>query len=159
MLRLASALALATVGVAACGDGESSTVAEGGEKIAIETHVKIRIPDGGPAPGASIGGGEVLHGSSVGESPFCPDGTFSDTHSDDPDVGLVDRTFQCPDGTLRIGFTPGTPDGRTQTGAWRVVSGTGGYEGLRADGQMKVTYEAGTDATEGHETFTGTTSP
>jgi len=133
--------------------------AEGGEEILIKTSVVIDIPEGGPQPGKSIGGGKVLSGSSLGDSPFCPGGAFSDLHSDDPDIGLVDRTFDCPGGSLEIGFTPGVPQGRTQAGAWRVVSGTGDFKGLQGDGQMEVTYDPGTQATEGRETFTGEVVP
>jgi hypothetical protein len=119
---------------------------EGGEAILIRTHVTIPT-------------GEVLGGSSIGDSPFCASGTFRDRHGTaDPSVppfGLVDRTFRCPDVTLRIGFTPGVPHGRTQAGPWRVVSHTGAYEGLEGDGQMEITYEPGSD-TKGRETFTGT---
>ena len=90
--------------------------------------------------------GEVLGGSTIGDSPFCPGGTFRDKHgSEDPSVppyGLVDRTFRCPDGSLRIGFTPGEPQGQTQAGPWRVASGTGAFKGLRGGGQMKMTYDA-----------------
>jgi hypothetical protein len=76
-------LTLATVGLAACGDdgagtgattstgtGDGSSGAEGGEKIAIKTHVNIQIPKGGPVPGSSISEGEVLDGSSIGDSPL-----------------------------------------------------------------------------------------
>jgi hypothetical protein len=168
------ALIVATVGLAACGgdDGgengaptttgvvsDPSADAGGGEEIVINTHVVIDIPKAGPQPGKSIGQGEVLAGSSLGDSPFCPGGTFSDLHSDDPDIGLVDRTFDCPDGSLRVGFTPGVPQGRTQSGQWKVVSGTGAFEGLQGDGQMEVKYQPGTGATEGRETFTGTVVP
>jgi hypothetical protein len=102
----------------------------GSQEIVIKTSVVIEIPEGGPQPGKSTGGGEVLGGSSLADSPFCPGGTFSDLHSDDPDIGLVDRTFDCPGGSLRIGFTPGVPQGRTQAGPWQVISGTGAFEGL-----------------------------
>ncbi|MDX6580828.1 MAG: hypothetical protein QOI10_12 [Solirubrobacterales bacterium] len=170
---LALVLTLATVGLAACGDdgggtdaattstvnGDGSAGAEGGEKIVIRTHVNIEIPKGGPVPGSSTGQGEVLDGSSIGDSPFCPGGTFSDMHSDDPDIGLVDRTFRCPDGRLRIGFTPGVPQGRAQAGPWKVVSGTGSLAGLHGDGQMEIKYEPGTGSTEGREKFTGTVVP
>ena len=172
---LALFLTLATVGLAACGDddegatdaattsaagGDASAGTEGDEKIAIKTHAEIDIPNGGPpAPGESIGGGKVLDGSSLGEEAFCTHGTFSDVHGDDPNIGLVDRTFECADGNLRIGFTPGVPQGRTQAGPWKIVSGTGAFEGLQGDGQMKIVYEPGTHATEGDETFTGTVTP
>jgi hypothetical protein len=159
---LVLALTFAAVGLAACGDGGATTTSDAGargEQIVIKTHAVIHIPQGGPRPGESIGGGQVLAGSSIGNAPFCPGGTFSDMHQDDPAIGLVDRTFTCPDGSLRIGFTPGVPQGRTQAGPWRVVSGTGAFDGLQGDGQMKMRYEPGTRATKGHETFAGTVTP
>jgi hypothetical protein len=137
----------------------SADPAEGGEKIVIKTDAVIDIPEGGPQPGKPTGGGDVLGGSLLGDSPFCPGGTFSDLHSDDPEIGLVDRTFDCPDGTVRIGFTPGVPQGRTQAGPWSLVSGTGAFEGLHGQGEMEIEYEPGTRATEGRETFTGTVVP
>ena len=44
-------------------------------------------------------------------------------------------------------------------GPWHVVSGTGAYDGLEGDGEMKMEYEPHTEATEGRETFTGTVEP
>ena len=67
----------------------------------------------------------------------------------------MDRTFRCPEGRLRIGFTPGVPQGRTQAGPWKIVSGTGAFEGLLGDGEMETKYERGS-FDEGRETFTGT---
>jgi hypothetical protein len=151
---LAVALTVASIALAACGgddelggptapdvEASSPPATESGEAIRIRTHVNIPM-------------GEVLGGSSIGDSPFCPGGTFRDHHGND-DIGLVDRTFRCPDGTLRIGFTPGVPQGRTQTGPWKVLSGTGAFEGLHGSGQMETKYERGSD-TKGRETFTGT---
>jgi hypothetical protein len=165
---------LAAAGVAACGsgDGDASETAvtdterestsgggAGGEAILIKTNVKIDIPEGGPVSGATISKGEVLGGSSIAGSPFCTGGTFRDQHGDDPAVGLVLRTFDCPDGSLKLGITPGPPTTpRTQAGPWRVLSGTGAFEGLQGDGQVEIEYEPGTRATEGRETFTGTVS-
>jgi hypothetical protein len=143
-------LTVSLLAIAACGDDDGdeggTTAAESDEPILIKTRVDIPT-------------GEVLGGSTIGDSPFCPGGRFRDKHgSEDPSVppyGLVDRTFRCPDGSLRIGFTPGEPQGRTQAGPWRVASGTGAFKGLRGAGQMKVKYEPGSD-TKGRETFTGT---
>ena len=70
--------------------------------------------------------------------------------------------MECPDGSLRIGFTPGPPTGpggRVQSGLWTIVSGTGAYEGWRGHGEMETRYDPGTRALEGHETFTGTVVP
>ena len=62
-------------------------------------------------PGAEpIATGEVLDGSTVGDSPFCVGGTIRDSHASlDPAVeplGLIDRMITCSDGTVRIVFTP-----------------------------------------------------
>ena len=158
----------AAAGVAACGGSGESTVvtdterestpgtAAGGDSIVINTDVVIDIPEGDPKPQESIGEGEVRGGSLLGDSPFCVGGTFNDVHSDDPEIGLVDRTFDCADGSLRIGFTPGSPEGRTQAGPWSLVSGTGAFEGLNAEGEMEIEYKPGTRSTKGRETFTGT---
>ena len=142
-------LMVSLFGIAACednGDEGGTTAADSDQPILIKTRVDIPT-------------GEVLAGSTLGDSPFCPGGTFRDRHgSEDPSVppyGLVDRTFRCSDGSLRIGFTPGQPQGRTQAGPWKVASGTGAYKGLQGDGQMKVKYESGSDR-KGRETFTGT---
>ena len=143
-------LMVCAFGVAACGDDDGdeggTSAAESNEPILIKT--RLDIPTG-----------KALAGSTIGKSPFCQGGTFRDKHgSEDPSVppyGLVDRTFRCPDGTLRIGFTPGEPRGRTQTGPWSIAGGTGAFKGLRGAGEMKVTFEPGSD-TKGRETFTGT---
>jgi hypothetical protein len=158
---LALALALATVGLAACGDDDgdengaattpsadsdlSADPGGGSEEIVIKTD--LTIPNG-----------EVLEGSSIGGTPFCPGGTFHDKPGD-AEIGSVDRTIRCPDGNVRIGFSPSERPGLTETGPWKVVSGTGAYEGLRGRGQMEVTFEPHTSALEGRETFTGTVVP
>ena len=126
---------------------QMTTATEEGETILIKTHVTI-------SPARTGATGEVLRGSSIGDSPFCPGGAFRDKHGNDT-IGLVDRTFRCPKGRLRIGFTPGVPQGRTQAGPWKIVSGTGAFEGLRGDGEMETKYERGS-FDEGRETFTGT---
>lgn len=144
-------LTVSLLGIAACGDDDDgdkgrTAAEESDEPILIKTRVDIPT-------------GVVLGGSTVGDSPFCRGGTFRDKHgSEDPSVppyGLVDRTFRCPDGSLRIGFTPGEPEGRTQAGPWRVASGTGAFKGLQGSGQMKVKYEPRSDR-KGRETFIGT---
>ena len=140
------------VGLPGCGDDDDdddggsqqgATPVASSEPILIKARVDIPT-------------GEVLGGSSIGDSPFCPGGTCRDRHgSADPSVppyGLVDRTFRCPDGSLRIGFTPGEPLGRTQAGPWKVVSGTGAFKGLqggRSDGdqvQARQRHERSRDA-------------
>ena len=152
--RLALALTFATVGLAACGgDGAGKNGADSArsaapnaasKKIVIKT--RLTIPTG-----------EVVGGSSIGESPFCPGGTFRDRNGN-PDIGSVDRTVRCSGGSLRIGFSPGEPHGHTQVGPWKVISGTGAYKRLRGSGRMEVTFDSGSSS-KGRETFTGTVAP
>jgi hypothetical protein len=138
---------LATLGLAACGggdSGESSTA--GGEEIVIKESANIQgIEDVG----------DVLDGSSLGGSPFCSGGSFSGGHGNLP-FPQIDRTFKCPEGTLRIVFTPGEPQGKTVTGRWKILSGTGAYEGLEGSGRMETKFETDTRA---REAFTGTVLP
>lgn len=126
---LAGVLTICASGLAACGgdddgDGNGSATparAESEEKIVIKT--RMNLPTG-----------EVVAGSSIGAEPFCAGGTIRDKHSENPEIGLVDRTVTCPDGSLRIGFTPREPEGDKQTGPWKVVSGTGAYAVFRQAG-------------------------
>jgi hypothetical protein len=117
--------------------GEPS--AEDGEPILIET--RVSLPEG-----------DVLPGSLIGESAFCPGGTFRDEHGEPP-LGLVLKTFQCPDGRLTITFSP-TQHSSIQSSSWRVVEGSGEFEGLSGQGWMVGRFEEGDPA--GRETFTGT---
>lgn len=162
-MRRAVVLVLVGVLLGACGGDEDeaaetsapSTTEPRGEPIVIRTRVVIAA-----APGAEpIATGEVLDGSTLGGSTFCAGGTILDSHgSPDPAVepyGLVDRTITCPDGTVRVGFTPEEPQGQTQTGSWTIVSGTGAFEGLRGSGEMEVVYESDDDDV-GREALTGT---
>jgi hypothetical protein len=64
------------------------------------------------------------------------------------------RAFRCPGGSLTISFQP-TGSGRTQSGDWEVVRGSGSFEGLSGGGRMRVVFETGQHP-EGRETFTGT---
>ena len=155
------ALAVTAIALAGCGgdDGgdEAGTAtdrdpsaAERGEPILIKT--QVRVARGGGA------GGEVLRGSRIGDSAFCPGGKFSDRHGEPP-LGLVVKTFRCPDGRLTVTFNP-TQDSLNQSSAWSVVSGTGRFEGLRlrGEGQMKARFSKA-DTSKGRETFTGTVAP
>ena len=80
-----------------------------------------------------IATGTILAGSTLAGTPFCAGGTILDSHASlDPKMAayLIDRKITCPDGTVRIGFTPevggAEPQGQTQKGSWKIVSGTGG---------------------------------
>ena len=148
----------------ACGDGENgaadtnaaSTTDSADEPIVIRTSVV-----GAATPGAEpIATGEVLEGSTLGDSPFCVGGTILDTHgSPDPEVALIARTITCPEGRVRMDITPevsqGRPQDLTQTRSWTIVSGTGAFEGLRGSGEMEIVYDP--DPNEpARGTYTGT---
>ena len=160
------AVVLVLVGVlflGACGGDEddaadtsaASTTAPRGEPIVIRTRMVIAAEE----RAEPIATGEVLEGSTLGSSPFCAGGTILDSHgSPDPAVepyGLIDRTITCPDGTVRMGFTPEESQGLNQTGSWRIVSGTGAYEGIRGSGEMEGLSDPDDDSI-GRETLTGT---
>ena len=153
-------LLLVGLSLGACGGDEddaadtsaASTTARRGEPIVIRERVVIAA-----TPGAEpIATGEVLEGSTLGGSPFCPGGTIRDSHgSTDPAVRLIVQTITCPDGTVRLRFTPDEPQGLTQTGSWTIASGTGALERLRGSGEMEVVYDPDPDS-PAHVTFSGT---
>ena len=162
-LWLAMALTVAAIGLAACGDDdgdeggtttgaeEAGTTAEkAGEPILIKTHVAF-VEDAN-AKGETIG--EVLPGSTIGDSAFCAGGRFSDRHGEPP-LGLVVKTFRCSGGRLTITFSPTDPSLK-QSSDWRVVKGSGRFEGLSGGGRMRAVFES--KGGEGRETFTGTVS-
>ena len=102
--------------------------------------------------------GKVVVGSHVGSSPFCPGGTIKDKHGT-LDIGLVDRMITCPAGKLRMGFDPQTPVGNEQRGPWRIITGTGAYDGWQGSGQMVVRYDPDdtrAHPTRSHERYQGT---
>ena len=148
---LAATLAVAAIGLAACrGDtgGEVRTVTvpaveqdtpATGDAILIET----RITD------AKAHTGEVLSGSVIGESAFCPGGKSSGGS----DGALITSTFRCPDGSLIVSYSP-IQHSLVQGAVWEVVSGTGSYEDLRGGGSMVARFGS-IDPDEGRETFTG----
>jgi hypothetical protein len=148
---LAATLAVAAIGLAACGGytgGEVRTVTvpaveqdtpATGDAILIET----RITD------AKAHTGEVLSGSVIGESAFCPGGKSSGGS----DGALITSTFRCPDGSLKVSYSP-MQQSLVQGAVWEVVSGTGSYEGLRGGGSMVARF-GNIDPDEGRETFTG----
>jgi hypothetical protein len=119
--RLAIALTVLVIGVAACGDTadgddggaaassdvESEAAAGGDEPILIV--LRYDFPDG-----------EVLPESRIGDSPFCPGGTTHDEHGGGAGEGWVVSTFDCPNGELTITFSP-TQHSLKQSSAWRVV--------------------------------------
>ena len=156
--RLTIALTVLVVGLTACGDGvegedtgaatspvvESETAAGGGEPVEMVVRYD-RLPDG-----------EVLPESQIGDAPFCPGGTTHDEHGGGVGEGLVVSTFDCPDGDLTITFSP-TQHSLKQSSLWRVLEGTGSFEGLQGSGQMKAKFEKSGEG--GMARFTGTIGP
>ena len=157
------AVLLVLVGVlclGACGGNEddaadrsvTSTAARQGEPAVIRTRMDIADTE----RAEPIATGEVLEGSTLGDSPFCAGGTVLDSHgSSDPTVWLIVETITCPDGTVKLRFTPEPAQGMNQTGSWTIVSGTVVFEGLRGSGEMEVAYGPNADSPT-HVTFTGT---
>ena len=129
---LAVALAVTAIGLGACGDDErrhwrdgrgpgvdliSAALAGGGEAILIKTRLTVPV-------------GEVLRGSTIGDSAFCPGGRFRDEHGS-PGVGTMVKTFRCPNGRLTITFSPvGEQSCTRQSSSWKIVNGSGRFEGL-----------------------------
>lgn len=151
---MALALAVTSIGLSACGDtpvagnDAPARVAGTSEKIVIKTNAKLMDV---------VDTGTVLPGSTLGGAPFCPRGTWSGGHGN-LDYDWLDKNIKCPDGTLRIAFDPRTRTRRadTDSGPWKIVSGTGAFKGLRGSGRMMIRFGPGDRPTEGHETFTGT---
>ena len=152
----------------ACGGDEddaadtsaASTTARRGEPIVIRATLIVATEEGSEP----IATGTVLEGSTLGGTPFCVGGTILESHASlDPKMKpyLIDRKVTCPDGTVRIGFTPKVgagpaPQGQTpQKGAWTIVSGTGEFEGLSGSGKSEGVYGA-TPSSPVRSTFTGT---
>ena len=136
----------------ATGTSAASTTAPRGEPAVIRMRMDIADTEGAEP----IATGDVLEGSTLGDSPFCAGGTVRDSHgSSDPTVWLIVETITCPEGTVKLRFTPEPAQGMNQTGSWTIVSGTGAFEGLRGSGEMEVVYGPDADSPT-HVTFTGT---
>ena len=152
----------------ACGGGEkdaadtstASGTAPAGDPIVIRATL-IGAAEEGSEP---IATGTVLDGSTLGGTPFCAGGTILESHASlDPKMKayLIDRKITCPDGTVRIGFTPEVgavpaPQGQTpQKGVWTIVSGTGEFEGLSGSGKSEAVYGPNPSSPV-RSTFTGT---
>src|SRR4051794_14618934 len=159
-------LVISLLGLGACGDDEGdeagittgaeetgttggrdetgTSAKDGGEPILIKTHLA-------PLNARGESTGEVLSGSTIGDSAFCAGGKFLDGPVKPPRRSVV-RSFRCPGGTLTITFIS-TPPGVKQRSDWKVVKGLGRFEGLSGGGRMRGVLESGGG---GRETFTGT---
>jgi hypothetical protein len=138
----------------------ASATAQAGEPILIQATLIVAAKEGSEP----IATGTVLEGSTLGGAPFCVGGTILESHASlDPMMKayLIDRKITCPDGNLRIGFTPEVgagpdPEGETpQKGVWTIVSGTGDLEGLSGSGKSEAVYGP-TPSSPVRSTFTGT---
>lgn len=160
-VMVTAASAVMTISLAGCGGSDGRTAARSSPSNTTSTaqHIvfKTRVHMSAKA-GTFIGTGAILAGSVVGNTVFCAGGKIMDKHGTSAGIGLVDRTITCRGGTLRIGFDPQVPEGSSQRGPWRIVSGTREYEHWRGGGGMVVTYPDAHDPhpSRGHETFTGT---
>jgi hypothetical protein len=168
MRRAVMLVLVGVLSLAACGGDEdeaadttsASTTASAGEPIVIRATLIVAAEEGSEP----IATGTVLEGSTLGGTPFCAGGTILESHASlDPKMKpyLIDRKITCPDGTVRIGFTPEVgsgpdPDGQTpQKGVWTIVSGTGEFEGLSGSGKSEGVYGP-TPSSPVRSTFTGT---
>ena len=154
-------LLLVLVGVlclGACGGDDDaadtsavSTSGQRGQAIVIRTRKNVALTEGAEP----IATGEVIEGSTLGDSPFCVGGAVLDSHgSTDPTVWLIIETITCRDDTVKLRLEPGRSPGLTQTGSWTIESGDGSFEGLRGGGEMAAVYDP--DPTEpAHTTLTG----
>ncbi len=100
--------------------------------------------------------GRVLTGSILGSAVFCRGGTLRHDRGN-LEIGFpAVNVFNCPAGSLRIGFGPGPDqmDHAVQTSNWRVLGGTGSFVGATGEGTMRVKWEQG-EAAIGRETFRG----
>ena len=146
--------------LAACGGDEDDaadrsmapTTAPRGEPIVIRTRKLVALRE----RTEPIATGEVLEGSTLGDSPFCAGGTVLDSHgSSNPTVWLIIETITCRDGTVRLRLEPDSSSGLTQTGSWTIASGTGTFERLRGSGEIEAVYDPD-PAAPAHVTLTGT---
>ena len=111
---MSRAVLLVLVGVlclGACGGDEddaadtsaASTTAPRGEPIVIRTRKNVSLTEGAEP----IATGEVIEGSTLGDSTFCVGGSVLDSHgSSDPTVWLIIETITCPDGSLKLRLKP-----------------------------------------------------
>ncbi len=94
----------------------------------------------------AFGGSETF----VASGGFCPSGTSTSSNFRFAGGGRagtfhLDKTFFCDGGSdsLTIRLNAATANGSTQDqGGWKVISGTGAYEGIRGGGNLVGYYPA-----------------
>jgi len=128
--------------------GEGGTTTGAAKESTEPVPIKTRLA---PPNAQQESKGEVLSGSTIGDSAFCGGGTFADGPK--ASSGSVVRTFRCSDGTLTITFASTPPDVE-QRSDWEVVKGLASFKGLSGGGRMRAVSESSNG--EARETFTGT---
>ena len=128
------------------GDETGTSAKESGEPILIKTHLAPLN-----ARGESVG--EVLSGSTIGDSAFCAGGRFADAPEEPPLDEAVVRIVPLPRWHPDDHLHRQRP-GLKQSGDWKVVKGLASFEGLSGGGRMTGVFES--RGGEGRETFTGT---
>ena len=168
MYRAVVLVLVSVLCVGACGGDEDEaadtsvalTSARGGEPIVIRATMIVAAEEGSEP----IATGTILEGSTLAGTPFCAGGTILESHASlDPKMNsyLIDHKITCPNGTVRIGYTPEVgaepaPQGQTpQKGVWTIVSGTGEYERLSGSGKSEAVYGPNPSSPV-RSTFTGT---
>ena len=160
MRRAVVLVLFGALSLGACGGDEddaadtnaASTTVPRGEPIVIRTRKLVALTE----RAEPIATGEILEGSTLGDSPFCEGGTVLDSHaSSDPTVWLIVETITCPHGTVKLRLEPDPSPGLNQTGSWTIASGTGTFERLRGRGEMEAVYDPD-PAAPAHVTLTGT---
>ena len=120
--RLAVALTATAIGAAGCGGAEAEK--EPGTRASEPILIKLDLDPSNR---------EVLSGSHIGDSAFCPGGTTVTRHAEDTTV----TKLRCPDGELTIAFAS-NHSARKQRSCWHVLSATGRFAGLTGHGEMKA---------------------
>jgi hypothetical protein len=163
---LVAVLTVTAIGLAACGDeGDGSGAADEAGAQTATPSPPAQASTGSPGSGEPIlvktringFAGEVVDGSTLAGSPFCAGGTVRHERGS-PDIGFpAVNVFDCSDGQLQVGFGPGADQMNdiVQTSGWKVLEGSGRFEGMTGEGQMKVEWES-LGSEHGEETFTGT---
>ncbi len=148
IVALTAAMALGVVGCGGDSGGAIRTVTVSpaepdapptGDAILIQTRISSALNHTG----------EVLSGSVIGESRFCPGGKTTGG-SEGP---LITTTFHCRDGLLKVSYSP-IQHSLVQGAPWEIVSGTGRYKALSGGGSMVAKFGSD-DPQQGGETFAG----
>lgn len=131
-----AAACLITLAVAGCGgkDQPSGSIpapapSQSAGAVEINIVTKAHVEHG------KLTGVAIQPASSIGGEPFCAEGTAVNRPGN-PEIGHIARTITCSDGTILMGMELQQPGGKT--GTWRIVSGTGVYQGWTGSGTLQA---------------------